>query len=245
MRHVSVCSIGLLLALAIVSLSSMSANAQCFGPPYTGTVTQYTGGEVHVQVSLINEQGFYNTNCWTGPVYGVLVYRRTIGNTCGEDVLVTTQLLPWNADAGWFEALVSAEVVDAGVEPNTAYEYFARPVSAQPNTDCFLAYVSTGPSLICRGTLDQAPDCGISMISNVNACVFDCFNGVMVGTYPPEAQPYFNTGTILAVYGEFDGWLMGFCNTTVPRLTVTHVEESECIVGVEPATWGAVKARYR
>lgn len=243
MRNQPLHPIALAIALAILPLSTISARAQvgCFGPSLTG---EYTGGEMHLELALINYGGgFYSTHCWTG-VAGVDVYRRTVGSQCGPEVLIASGLAWTNAPL-FGQSYVYAEIVDASVEANTAYEYTARAVGAAGNDDAVLGYVSTGPSLICRGTLSQSPDCGISMLSWVTTCITDCFSFAYLGSYPSQAAPYFNTSTTLLVYGEFDGVLTGICNASFPLLNITSVEEAPCTVGVSTSTWGAVKALYR
>jgi hypothetical protein len=237
----------LLFALAILLVSSTSASSQgdgCFGPPYDGTSFEYVGGQMHVNVELVQHPGFYNTNCWND-VVGVFVFRRTVGVTCIEEVQVTPTLLDWNEDAAPLELFVSAQIVDTGVEANRAYQYIARPVGFVPNDDCILGYVSTGPALIGRGMLYQAPDCGFSGLSSVGICLPDCFTFGYFNDLPAEGVPYINTGTSLAIYGEFAGVISGVCNASFPVLNITDVEEASCVNAVETMSWGAVKAKYR
>jgi len=125
-----------------------------------------------------------------------------------------------------------------------AYQYIAR-ATGSPNDDGSLGYASTGPAFICHGTLTQAPDCGFSGLSWVTACLPGCFDSGVIESYAPEAAQYFNTGTPLLIYGEFDGEMGGICNAKFPQLIITSVVEGPCILAVESSTWGAVKAMYR
>ena len=220
------------LTLAILSLSAATphAGSGCFSVSITG---EYVGGEFHVTMS----DGYYPDHCWTD-VTSFLVFRSQLGSQCGPDILVTPQPL-------LFDSSLHAEIVDAGVDPNKAYRYWAMPLGLPGNPNVEIGYVTTGVALIAHGTLYQAPDCGISGVTSVIWCESTCFLPALVWSYPAEAVPYINTDTELLVYGEVAGLFGGFCNTQITTVTIASVEESSCIVAVRPSTWGAVKAVYR
>jgi hypothetical protein len=203
---------------------------------------------LHLQVT-ITAWG-WTTYCWTDNFVGVDVFRRTLGSQCGPPVRITEEPLPWNHQAVFDEPFVLADIVDTGVTANTAYQYEAVAVDAQRNpvpgnSEVILGFASTGVALIGHGILTRGPDCGISSVDMFSPCAGQCYASALAFSVPPEAVPYFNSGTPLLIYGEFDGTFGGFCNSYIPVVNVSSVEESPCVVGVTPTTWGAVKMIYR
>lgn len=241
----------LVLVIAIGALISATASpgvvqAVCFE---ASLVSQVEADGMHLQITLT--QWSWSTYCWPNELAGVDVYRRALGTTCGPLVLVTDEPIPWTGLPAEGEPFAFGEIVDSGVEGNTAYEYVARAVDAQRkavagNPDAVIGYASTGEALIGHGYLVATPDCGISFIQWIDTCEDACFPRPFVGSpVPADVSPYFNSETSLRIYGEFNGVSPSFCNVHWPRVFISRVEVSSCIVAVQPVTWGNVKSVYQ
>lgn len=238
--------IGIVICTLLSAVPADAVESVCFEGSLVSSM-EFDG--LHVQVSLT--QWAWSSYCWTNELAGVDLYRRGLGISCGPLVLVTDEPIPWTGLPAEGVPFVLGEVVDDGVEENMAYEYVLRAVDAQRNAvagnvDAVVGYVSTGEALIGRGILVAGPDCGISSIQWIDGCAGECFPKPFVDSpVPSDVLPYFNSGTTLSIYGEFDGVSPSFCNVHWPRAIISRVEESACIVPAQPMTWGAVKVIYQ
>jgi len=233
-----------LCALLPAAASAGTANVVCFHGELTSSME---ADGLHVQITVV---WWDWDNCWlTEPLF-VDVYRRALGSTCTPLVLLTDQPLQWPAVPQGGGPVALGEVVDGDAVANTAYEYIVRAVGANRDPiagddDVVVGYASDGDALVGHGTLVAGPDCGMSSVSSLNPCQDACFPFANVGSYPAEVNAYFNTDTELLVYGHFDAVWAYLCNVHIPRVTISSVTPSPCILAVEPASWGAVKSIYR
>jgi hypothetical protein len=236
-----------LFAFAILIVSPpatdvASADTTCFSVgSFSAT---YAADGMHVHFTLISDLGIYDwlQACWPATPLLVQVMRRDMSQPCDTETSVT--FIPW---ANQQTPFVTADFLDADVQPNHAYHYFVYGIDGQGGTmpASGVGNASTGVALICRGTLSGAPDCGVSFVPWITPCDEACLNFLSLTSWPPEAVPYFNTTTTLEIYGEFDGLGYALCNVVLPAVKITSVVESSCVSAVESSTWGAVKARYR
>jgi hypothetical protein len=254
-RRCTVRPVNVLVALAVLAAflpsRALAADTVCWG--IESFSTSYGAGGLHLQFSLGEGPGLFHdppsSYCWSTDVVAVDVYRLKIHGPCVALERVTPTPLSWTNQPG--EPHVIADLVDVNVEPNTAYAYVVRPACCADFPAVTIGYASTGVALICRGTLTtDLPWPG----KYINPCDASCLvtdpyrRAALVTSRPPEADPYFDTATTLLIYGEFDGLVQdpcNLCNHFLPALKISSVAESDCIVAVEPVTWGAVKAKYR
>jgi hypothetical protein len=233
-----------LVAVPPVTASAGTSDATCFHGSLTSSVEP---DGLHIQITL-TWWGW--GNCWGTEPAVVDVYRRALGATCDPMVLLTDQPLLWPGVTQSEGPAELGEVVDGGAVAGTAYEYILRAVDAGRNPipgddDVVLGYASEGDALISHGTLVAMPDCGISSISFLDPCPDACFPQFNVASYAVEVGAYFNTDTELLVYGQFDTEWAYLCNFYVPRVVISSVTPSLCVVAVEATTWGVVKTLYR
>ena len=235
-----------LLALAMVTLFLLSSV-----PVFAGTFfsvgsfsAAYEAGALHVQFTLIPGLGIYDwlANNWSIDPVVVKLVRIKISGPCDAETIVT--YLPWQAESPF----VSSDITDASVEAGTTYEYFVYGVDGHTGAwseRAFVGSASTGPGFLCRGMLAYNPDCGVSSVSYVITCDNSCADGILIRSSPPQANPYWNTPTTLAIYGEVEGLSSALCNVVSPMYRITSVVEESCVSATVPATWGSVKAMYR
>jgi hypothetical protein len=237
-----------LMALAILPvllLSPVVASGTVFFAVGSYSAT-YAADGMHVQFTFVDHLGIYDwlANTWPCDVGAVDVWRCKISDPLSAQTHVTALL--WVNQPG--VPYVTADFIDAGVEPNTTYEYFAYGlIGGQPRIEppALIGCASTGVGLLCRGTLSNQPDCGVGGVFSAIPCDDACRGSLFLNSWTPSAGPYFNTPTTLAIYGEYDGLSYVLCNVIVPAFRITSVVEQSCVTAVEPATWGAVKAKYR
>ena len=237
-----------LVVLIVLALFVPTAPAHAFPAQFSvGSFSaSYSGGAMHIQFTLKSGLGIYgwlNYNWPDEPQY-VYVWRQKISDPCVGKIYVATS--SWINVPGF--PFVTADFTDAGVEPGTTYQYYVTGVSAQLgilSPDAFIGCASTGPGLLCRGTLASPGDCGISGIPSAIPCDNSCSGNLIVNDVPNEVWAYFNTPTTLAIYGEVNGLIEGICNVAFPAFKITSVVEQSCVTAVEPTTWGAVKGMYR
>ena len=238
-------ALAILTVPLVLSTGVASADTVFFAVgSYSGT---YANGAMHVQFTFVDQLGIYDwlANTWPSDVVAVEVRRCKVSDPWGVQTNVT--VLPWVSQPG--VPYVTADIIDASVEPNTTYQYFAYGITyAQPDRiepPAFIGCASTGVGLLCRGTLSNPADCGVSGVPRAVACDASCGGSLFLSSMPASAVPYFNTPTTLAIYGEYDGLSYALCNVVEPAFKITSVVEASCVSAVEPATWGAVKAMYK
>ena len=206
----------------------------------------YSGGGLHVQFTLVSGLGIYG---WTGydwsatPVV-VDVWRRKMADPCTAQIHVA--FLPWVNQLN--TPFVTADIVDATVDPNATYQYFVYGIDAQGGRiepAVMLGAASTGIGILSLASLSYVADCGISAILRAISCYNSCDGWLFISSAPPEAAAYYNTTITLAIYGEVDGLSPSFCNIVEPAYKITSIVEESCVTAIRPASWGAVKAMYR
>lgn len=237
------------IALSIFTVLLLLATGIAFGDTGFFSVgsfsSTYSAGALHTQFTLVQGYGIYDWTGYSWPTVPVVVevVRRAISDPCGTETRVT--YLPWNQQG---VPLVTGDIMDTNVEANTSYQYLAYGIDGQGARMAPIAMIgvaSTGFGLLCHGVLSNIADCGVSGVWRAVACYNECAGSLLLESAPPDALPYFNTTTTLAIYGEVAGLSPALCNVVEPWFKITSVVEQSCVVAVEPVTWGAVKAMYK
>lgn len=184
-------------------------------------------GNMHVQYDV-------RASAERPEVVGYLLCRRGLGR-CGNPLRLTAAA--WSrtpaADAHY-------ELVDHEVEGDVKYIYTVVGVDNIGNEislqDCYydppLVFASCGVAPIAYGTVSAG-----GLITPCNAC-WD--NPARLFTFPPEMAQYLGTAIALLMYGDAgcygdEGCVMG----------VEAFEVTPCTIGVDRASWGLVKQRFR
>jgi len=100
----------------------------------------YSGGGLHVQFTLVSGLGIYGWTLydWSTTPVAVDVWRRKMADPCTAQTHVA--VLPWVNQPN--TPFVTADIVDATVDPNATYQYFVwnrcagRPDRARCNARC-------------------------------------------------------------------------------------------------------------
>jgi hypothetical protein len=180
-------------------------------------------------------------NICRGNAVGFDVYRRTVGYTCGEEERITDQPIAWGGEC---DAPAELSFTDPGVlNPNTVYQYEARPVDAfrQPAQGDLAAsvwgYGVVGTAVVAHGE----PVLGDNFQVFVWVCPGECMPGGIVDVPGIDWAEYF--GTTVTVLGQ-SASVVYYSNGWMPQFAGTSVSPSRCLVGVESVGWGAVKRLY-
>lgn len=173
----------------------------------------------------------------------MILYRRRIEFRCGPS--------PLPVPVGFFSRVpgttTTHHFTDHGVTPSTYYTYFISDCSVQfsceEDSKSVPAYhnVATPPGPVRLAKGDLVTDPSEPGDHYIHVCGCPSFGRLPLESWPPEAVPYFNSGTEVVIFGRFssDGCV------TDAGFVVTGVQEESCFVAVQPNTWGQVKNVFR
>jgi hypothetical protein len=185
-------------------------------------------------------------------VVDVVVVDDGAGAGCTSFTLQRRRLLECDDDANYVTVAsfsrqtgtVTHQVIDHGLQPNTAYKYRILPCTGFSWAyDCGWGLnitalaATTGPGLTAIGH-GELVCCG-TPLGLVYCDGWDC-GGANVNNIPPEAAQYVESGIPVILYGTFERtcqWEWFY--------QVTQVVPAPCTVAVEAATWSATKMMFR
>jgi hypothetical protein len=241
----------ILLLAWIVSLLPVSARAEV---PWTAPLFIHLEATPEVdglRLVIDAEEHYWGQVSWQELPYGVDLYRRPIGLSCVSLERINAAPLPWFWESGLAPSPLF-EFLDDSAEEGQAYEYVIRAVDAQRlalagNPDASLGFFSFGEALIGRGeVVTGSCPCGYpcQRAAYYIPCESECLPYLSYPWPPQNMDPFVDTGQTVLLYGTIATG-QGCENDIITRASVTRVESSTCLVGVEESTWTQSKQLYR